>query len=252
VRCAAAIALLTFALAGCGGHAAAHRQAGPALATVCGSTPTGLKATTSWLQTSDGVRVFAAEAGSGTTAVVLAHESPGGLCGWLPAMRHFEANGIRTLAFDFRGFSPSDSPPLSKYDNLAPDLQAAVDAVRADGATKVVVMGASFGGAATLTEGWKLHGVDSIISLSGELNLPARNLDALQAVPKLRVPLLVIASRDDPYLDASDARKLMRAAGSTDQQLIVYPGVYHGWDLLDLAPFRARVWAALGHWIADH
>jgi len=219
---------------------------------VCGQVPKALHAQTSWLRTSDGVRLYSATAGSGSTAIVLAHESPGGMCGWLPAMRFIQAHGLQALAFDFRGFQPSDSPRMAIYDDLGPDLQAAVDAAHADGAKKVFVMGASFGGAAALTFGSQLHGVDGIVNLSGELNLVGRDLDAIDAVPKLHVPLLFIASRDDPYLDAGDAQKLEHAAGSTDKQLSLYPGTYHGWDLLYLAPFRGRVWSRILGWVEGY
>lgn len=211
-----------------------------------------MKAETTWLETSDHVKLYSAETGSGSTAIVLAHETPGGMCGWLPVMRTLSARGYRSLAFDFRGFPPSESPAMTIYNDLGPDLQAAVDAAHADGAKKVFVMGASFGGAAAITFGHTLHGVDGIVNLSGELNLPGRSLDTFAAAPKLRTPLLIVAGHDDPYLDAHAAGMLMNAAGSSDKKLIVVPGAYHGWDLLDLAPMREQLWARILAWIAVH
>jgi pimeloyl-ACP methyl ester carboxylesterase len=145
---------VALALVACGGGGhAASRPAGPSLSRVCGPLPRGVQAQTSWLRTSDGVRLFAFSAGSGPTGVVLAHESPGGLCGWLPAVPRFTAHGLRVLAFDFPGFPPSASAPNRTADDVAPDLQAAVDAMHADGASEVIVAGASFGGAAALAGG---------------------------------------------------------------------------------------------------
>jgi len=198
------------------------------------------------------VRLVAFTAGSGSTGVVLAHESPGGLCGWLPAVPAFTPHGLRVLAFDFRGFPPSASAPNRIADNFAPDLQAAVDALHADGAGKVFVVGASFGGAAALAESAKLHGVDGFVSLSGELELSAHAINALAGVRRLRAPLLVLASRQDYYLDAAAAKRLVHAAGSSDKQLALYPGFNHGWDLLEQAPFKRRVWSRLLGWIAAH
>jgi len=156
------------------------------------------------------------------------------------------------LAFDFRGFPPSASAPKRIADDFAPDLQAAVDALHANGASKVFVVGASFGGAAALSESAKLHGVAGFASLSGELELPAHGIDALAGVRELRAPLLVLAFRQDYYLDAAAAKRLVQAAGSTDKQLALYPGYTHGWDLLELAPFRRQVWSRLLGWLAAH
>jgi alpha-beta hydrolase superfamily lysophospholipase len=88
------------------------------------------------------------------------------------------------------------------------------------------------------------------VSLSGELDLPTTG-NVLPAVRRLRAPLLVVASRRDYYLDAADAKRLVRAAGSADKQLALYPGSYHGWDLLERAPFRQRVWSRLLGWIGE-
>lgn len=249
----AVVVTAALALAACGGagHHEAARPPGPPLAHVCGPAPHGLQAQTSWLRTSDRVRLFAVTAGSGSTGVVLAHESPGGLCGWLPAMPTFTAHGIRVLAFDFRGFQPSAIPPNRIAEDFAPDLQAAIDALRTDGADKVFVVGASFGGAAMLKESVKLHGVAGFVNLSGELDLPTIG-NVLPAVRRLRAPLLVMASRDDYYLDAVEARRLIHAAGSSDKQLAIYAGSNHGWDLLEQAPFKRRVWSRLLDWIKAH
>jgi dienelactone hydrolase len=247
----AAVLVAALAVAACGGggrHAAA-RQAGPPLSRICGTLPHGLQVRTSWLETSDHVRLYAFTAGSGSTGVVLAHESPGGLCGWLPAVPTFTAHGLRVLAFDFRGFPPSASAPNRNADDFAPDLQAAVDALRAQGVSKVFAVGASFGGAATLAEAPKLDGAAGFVSLSGELDLPTTG-NVLPAVRRLRAPLLVLASRQDAYLDDAAAKRLLRAAGSADKQLTLYPGFYHGWDLLEQAPFRRRVWSRLLGWLS--
>ena len=88
--CGVGVLVLALTPVACGGgRHAASRPAGPPLSRVCGGVPGRLQATTSWLETSDRVRLFSVEAGSGSTGVVLAHESPGGLCGWLPALPTF-------------------------------------------------------------------------------------------------------------------------------------------------------------------
>ena len=125
-------------------------------------------------------------------------------------MRYLSAHGIATVAFNFRTFAPSESPPQTIAQHLEPDLQAGLDAAHERGANKVFLLGASFGGAASLAYAPQLRGLAGLINLSGELRLPNWNLDGIAAVPKLTVPLLVIASRYDGYLDAADARLLDR------------------------------------------
>jgi alpha-beta hydrolase superfamily lysophospholipase len=242
----AALALL--ALAGCGGdhHRGVTGPPAPSLASTCAGQSARVAAAAAWLRTSDGVRLYSVSAGSGPTAVVLAHESGGaGVCGWLPTIRFLTAHGLRVVAFDFRGTYPSPYPATALVHHWLPDLQAAVDAAHADGAKHAVLMGASFGGAVSVADAARLRGIDAVISLSGELKLPASAVDAIDDVPQLRLPLLVIAARDDAYFDAADARRLVAAAGSTDKRAAIFAGSYHGWDLLDLAPYRARVRALI-------
>jgi dienelactone hydrolase len=102
---------------------------------------------------------------------------------------------------------------------------------------------ASFGRAAAVADGPSLHGVDGIVSLSGELRLDRVGLDAIGSAPRLRAPLLVITANDDGFLDGASARRLVRAAGSARKRAVVVPGNDHGWDLLYASPDRARVLA---------
>jgi pimeloyl-ACP methyl ester carboxylesterase len=234
----AAAALL---LTACG---SSHHVSGPPApkASYCGGLPSGFAATTDWLKTSDGVRLWSATAGSGSTTLVLAHESGGiGLCGWLPAMAYLAKHGVRTLAFNFRGVAPSDVTASTDYE---PDLQAAIDAA---GTKHVFLMGASMGGAAAMTYGSRLKGLDGLINLSGEQRISNGNLDAIDNVGKLRIPFLVLASNDDGYLTGAQARQLVARAGSSDKKAVVFPGANHGWDLLD-----ARVYATLLGWLRRH
>ncbi|HEY2776582.1 MAG TPA: alpha/beta fold hydrolase [Gaiellaceae bacterium] len=235
-------------LAGCGGSTDKPANGGaPSLARTCGSGPA---ASTYFLKTADGVRIYAASTGDGSKAVVLLHESGGaGLCGWLPTLRWLSENGIRALAINFRGYPPSGIPSLADYHHYAQDIQAAVNAAHALGAKQVFVLGASMGGAATVAEAPKLKDVAGVISLSGELSLPTSELDAIGAAPNISVPFLFVGSEDDGYVTGSQARRLTRAVGSQDKQVHIFAGGYHGWDLLDAAPHRARVKALLLSWL---
>jgi alpha-beta hydrolase superfamily lysophospholipase len=219
----------------------------PTLAAECGDTP-GLTAQPLWVTASDGTQLYAIEAGSGSTAVVLAHESPADLCGWAPYIPSLTAAGLRVLAFDFRGFGSSALPagkPDRAYDR---DLAAVVAKARADGAEHVFLMGASYGGAVGLTYAPALK-LDGVISLSGETYLPSSTANALRSAPRLRVPLLIVGSRHDRYLPVRDAVTLLRRAGSRDKRTAFYPGGWHGWAIVENAPYAAKARALILAWI---
>jgi hypothetical protein len=242
----------TALLAGCGGSSKSAAPQGPPLETECGDLPRGLDAKPIWLHTPDGVRIYAATAGKGAKAVVLLHESQANLCGWLPTMQWLQNNGIRAVAIDMRGAGRSGPGRPSAYFHYGLDMQAALDEARVEGSKDLFLMGASMGGAAALMYARALSGLAGVVSLSGELRLPEAQLDGIDAVPKLRAPLLTIGSRQDGYFDAADSRKLHRAAGSADKQAAVFPSSYHGWDLLDVAPYKARVQKLLLDWLERH
>jgi alpha-beta hydrolase superfamily lysophospholipase len=249
-RIVLALLCSTLLLAGCGGgKPESTATPGPSLETECGDLPAGLHARAVWLRTSDGVRLYAATTGEGSKAVVLLHESPANLCGWLPTMHLFAKHGIRAVAVDFRGFGRS-TVDRTKGLSVRPDIQAAVDEAKEEGSSKVFLMGASYGGAAELTYAPDLENVDGVVSLSGELRLPY--LNAIGAVPRLHVPLLVLAGRDDGLANAADAHTLVRAAGSSDKRAAVYPGEYHGWALLDDAPYGPKAQRLVLHWLGAH
>jgi dienelactone hydrolase len=120
--------------------------------------------------------------------------------------------------------------------------------LRAGGATRVFAIGASLGGAALLADAPGLP-VDGVISLSGETSVPGYRVDAIASIGRLRAPLLIVGSRQDRYLPVADALRLLRAAGSKDKRTAFYPGSYHGWDLVEIAPYAAAVRSLIAAWI---
>jgi alpha-beta hydrolase superfamily lysophospholipase len=221
------------------------------LANKCGDT-FGVAAKPFWLTAEDGVHLYALEAGSGDVGVVLAHESPADLCGWLPYMATLTGSGVRVLAFDFRGFGDSDRPASDRdFYAYGRDLTAAVGRLRANGAHKIFLIGASFGGVAAFTYGPGLP-LAGIVSLSGETSIPGAHLNALKAAPRLRAPLLIVGSRHDRNLSIPDALRLLHAAGSHDKHTAFYPGGFHGWDIVETAPYAAAARARILAWLRAH
>ena len=73
--------------------------------------------------------------------------------------------------------------------------------------------------------------MDGVVNLSGERSVSG--LDADTAVQRSLVPLLIIASDSDRYLNAHDARALYLESAASQKQLQVLPGSAHGTAILD-------------------
>jgi pimeloyl-ACP methyl ester carboxylesterase len=247
MRTAATAVAVVLVAAGCGGAHTALDASGKALPTLAARCHTTVDAKVGWFRASDGVLLDGATLGGGPTGVVLSHESPADLCGWVPYAKVLSRAGFRVLLFDHRHFGLSESPTdPAKSGHYTRDTAAAVEALKRDGAKKVFLMGASFGGITSMVGGSRLGSkIAGVISVSGEASLgntegPNDELDAMAAVPKLRVPFLALNSQQDGIALASDARELVRRAGSAHKRLALFPGGDHGWDMLDIAPYRAR------------
>jgi pimeloyl-ACP methyl ester carboxylesterase len=228
--------LVALLLAGCGSN---HTNADtgpppPPLAKRCG--PVHAQWQTLWFHASDGTKLDGAESGSGQRGVVMVHESPSDLCGWEPYGATLAKRGFHVLLIDLRAFGLSKRGTRYGTPGAIADLRGAVAELKELGAKKVALVGASYGGAAVVAAGPALGTqIAGVASLSGELNLGNARLNALAAVPRLRVPLLIMGSRKDHYLDEADAQKLIRAAGSEQKSLVEFDGYEHGWTLLDLS-----------------
>jgi dienelactone hydrolase len=227
--------------------AAAAGQAGaPGLAEACSST-SGVRARSIWFAASDGVRLYGIEAGTGRTAVILAHEGGADLCGWLPYARTLQDAGLRVLAFDFRGYALSEQPSSARL-ALGRDLAGAVTRVRADGATKVFLMGASMGGAAVVQDSAGID-VAGRISLSGTRVWSGYGVNHPAGVRRVSAPFLYVGTRDDWRAPRPEALAVFGMIGSADKKIVLYPGTDHGWDLVERPPYGARTRALILKWI---
>jgi pimeloyl-ACP methyl ester carboxylesterase len=257
---AAGCVLLALAAAGCG---AAHRTLDasgrklPSLSSRCGGHAA---AAVGWFRAADGVPLDGAALGSGRTGVVLAHESPADLCGWVPFAQTLAHAGFRVLLFDHRHHGLSASPTdATKAGRFTPDLEGAVDELKREGASRVFLMGASFGGVTSMVAASRLGSkIAGVVSVSGEAGLPNRyggpesELDALAAMPNLRAPFLIVGSREDGYLPPSDANELLQRAGSAHKRLVLFPGDFHGWDLFSRSPDGGRATAVVIHFLKQY
>jgi pimeloyl-ACP methyl ester carboxylesterase len=199
----------------------------------------------------DRVRLIGVVFGRGPNAVVLAHQGGGAagptLCSWVPYARSLARAGYRVLAFDHRGYGSSSKP--SRADRLFridADVVAAVALLRKRGATRVVVGGASLGGAAVVGAAARIRpAVQGVFTLGAPQAFGS--VDALAAARTLQVPALFTAAVDDDPFD-DDARALFDACTSVDKRLEIFPGSRHGSPTLRDPQAKALV----DSWIAAH
>ncbi|MDB5631400.1 MAG: alpha/beta hydrolase, partial [Tardiphaga sp.] len=115
--------------------------------------------------TDDGVRLYFEETGKGRP-LIFVHEFAGDMRSFEPQMRHF-GKRYRTIAFNARGFPPSDVPEqASSYSQAraADDILSILDHV---GEKQAHIVGLSMGGFATLHFGMRHHDRASSLCIGG-------------------------------------------------------------------------------------
>src|SRR5262245_6449829 len=107
------------------------------------------------LRASDGVQLDATITGTGNRGVVLVPElGRQNLCGWWDYASFLAGRGYQTVLFDHRCTGYSGCPVGgSAAVGLIADIEAATAALRAAGASRVVLVGASQGAAEVLIAG---------------------------------------------------------------------------------------------------
>jgi hypothetical protein len=183
--------------------------------------------------TSEGNGVGILLIGTGTGGVVLGPQDNGDICSWLPYAEEL-ATTYRVALFDWK--EPRPEVPL-----------LAVAALRKAGARRVVLGGASYGGALALS---KAHEVTprlaGVLSFGGELTLPG--FDGRSGIRKWQGPLLQVGSVHDDFFDARNAQQL-RALHRGPETVLMLPGDTHGIDMLHGA-HAERVKAAVDRYLA--
>ena len=247
-RVIAVACLIAMAATGCSsasGGAHSHPVAASSTAESpgqrCGSSQASARIVT--FAASDGVRLDAAEVGSGAAGVVLVHEYPADLCGFWPYAVYLSQHGLHVLDLDLRCFGHSACPATdAARGDLGADISGAVAELRRRGARRVAVLGASMGGTVALAAAASAHSAISAVvcvschaSFTPHVGGTAVPLAAGSAVRALRCPALFVVGTRDPHLAPGEVQSLYRDTGSADKHLAVLTGAQatsHGWDVL--------------------
>jgi len=127
------------------------------------------------------------------------------------------------------------------------DVRAAMQRLEQDGARRIAVVGASWGGTIAVVAGAALH-ADAVVELSGEVRgfVPGYgDAKMLRAAPELRAPAIFASARGDRYVSTAETRATYEAAGSATKRLrLLPPEAGHGWGMLF---GTTREWSPLGY-----
>jgi dienelactone hydrolase len=208
VHLAVAAVSLALLFAGCGGEAS--------------SPPEPIRFTTE-----DGVELAGDLRGRGSTAVVLAHMFPANRTSWAEFASILAEEGYLALNFDFRGYGASDG--TRTIPELWRDVLAAAEAARGQGASRVILVGASMGGTAALVAASRAE-LDGVVTLSAPTTFMglAASTEVVQAVDE---PKLFLASEGDG--SAADAAQAFYNASPGPKRVEIVTGDEHGTDLLE-------------------
>jgi len=195
--------------------------------------------------TRDGVHLSGVRFGAGARGVVLLPQKDADLCAWWDYAASLVTAGFHVLAIDMRGSGLSEDSTTKDY---TADAEAAVSTLKRAGATKVVLMGASLGGATALVTAGRIPDeVAGVVALS----YPDDNIDVTggggkgprtpaEAAPLLTVPMMLCFTAGDPSIRAAKPQNLEAKAPTTTKQLVGRPGVSHGWDMLKIGEDDVR------------
>ena len=177
--------------------------------------------------TSDHVQLAGLLFGHGKTAVICSHEYRTTKDIWsTSAVVPFLAlRGYMVLAYDFRG--NGDSAGQFDTYKIAVDLHAAIVFVRQLGATKVVLLGSSMGGTASLNAAASDQ-VTAVVTLSAPQDFgPGVSDSQLRAI---NAPKLFVNTQNDAY--AQDTQH-MYAVSRPPKEIHLYSGSEHGVLIFD-------------------
>src|SRR3954447_16771097 len=182
--------------------------------------------------TTDGNGVGILVFGQGASGIVLGPQDDGDICQWLPY--------ARTLAMKYQVALFDWADPRSEVPLLA------VDALRDAGVRKVVLGGASYGGALAMSEAHRVTPrLVGVLSLGGETTLPG--FDGRPGIRRWHGPLLAIGSENDYLFNNEHARQL-RSLHPGPETVLMLPGRAHGVELLH-GPNRAKVDHAIDRYL---
>lgn len=209
-------------LAGCIGGGGDH----PA------SPPPGSRAVT--FPSADGTELQGRVVGGGNVGIVLSHMLPADQTSWWPFAERLAREGYLALTYDFRGYCPGGRAGCSQGEKdiaaIWQDVLGAIGEIRSLGATRVVLIGASMGGTASLVAAAQTGvDVDGVITLSAPTSIEGLTADT-DVLAQVSAPKLFLAGVGDA--SAADAAQELYDTSPPPKRVEILTTDDHGTDIL--------------------
>jgi len=183
--------------------------------------------------------------GAGHTAIVFSNMDTNDQSEWEPAVNALLSDGYQILAYDYP----------EHIDDQSRTLEDAISFIAATGARKIILIGASRGGVASIKVAARNTNNDSIVgvvALSAPIEYEGTIFYYNHELSGIKIPKLLINSENDD--GANDTRKMFELFEGP-KELLIYPGNAHGTELFHqegesilkkLRDFAKSVFAAYG------
>lgn len=172
----------------------------------------------------DGVSLSGLWYGDGDKVVILSHQYDLDQQAWAKVADTLAEQGYGVLTYNFRGYPPSGG--TQEIGEIGHDLTAAIAFATAQGATQLILAGASMGGIATVPAAVAAKPL-GYITLSAPLGFAGLAADDASLVASTAAKLF-INSEGDQYLQ--DTQHMFEVA-SEPKTLEVYPGKAHAMSM---------------------
>lgn len=162
------------------------------------------------------VQAQGAVLGNGPKGIIFSNESGNDPCPWVELAQGLANDGHTVLLYRYSGWTPET------------DVVGAVQVMRERGVESVILVGASVGATSSLLAGTIVEpAVDGVAALS--MNESAALEDA---AGQLQMPVLLIASQDDPTGSSGPASARVFGLLPGERHAVILPGTQHGYALL--------------------
>ena len=180
----------------------------------------------------------------------------------------FAENGHAALALDYFGRTAGtgtrdddfDYPPHVEQTTDAgvqADTRAAVERLRAAGATSVVTVGFCFGGRASWVAAASGHGLAGAVGFYGSPTRQRGGPSVIERIAAIECPILALQAGDDAGITAADNEAFEQAltGAGIEHEVVVYDGAPHSFfdrKQAEFADASADAWRRTLAFIAAH